>query len=193
MAKTYEVLDAKLTAFIQRQKIFFTGSAPLQADGHINLSPKGMDSFLVCDEANVAFMNFTGSGNETAAHLLENGRLVIMFCSFDKTPLILRLYGRGGVVYPDAPDWPQWQARFGGADPGHRQVITMQISKVITSCGFGVPYYDYVGERSTLLDWGQRKGVDGVRQYALEYNVTSLDGLPTGLPAQGFPGWTQAD
>ncbi|TYL42519.1 MULTISPECIES: pyridoxamine 5'-phosphate oxidase family protein [Dickeya] len=185
MSNFYEQLDENLIHFIQHQKIFFVASAP--NNGLINLSPKGMDTFLVIDKKNVAFMNFIGSGNETAAHLLENGRLTIMFCSFEQDPLILRLYGKGQVIYPGNPDWGQWEQRFGGARPGNRQVITLKISSVQTSCGFSVPFYEYKGERTMLLEWGIKKGFDGVRQYAIKNNTRSWDGLSTGLNEESFP------
>lgn len=185
MSVFYDALNDKLIAMMREQKIFFVASAP--RDGHINLSPKGMETFLVLDQNHVAFMNFIGSGNETAAHLLENGRLTIMFCSFEKTPMILRLYGQGHVVYPGAADWQQWEQRFAGAQPGQRQVITLEVRKVQTSCGFAVPHYAYQGERNALREWGRKKGFSGVREYALERNQRSLDGLDTGLSAESFP------
>lgn len=185
MSNFYEQLDDKLVTFIKKQRIFFVASAP--NNGLINLSPKGMNTFFVVDNKRVAFMNFIGSGNETAAHLLNDGRLTIMFCSFEKEPLILRLYGKGNVVYPGNVDWAEWEQHFGGPRPGNRQVITLEISKIQTSCGFSVPFYEYTGERNMLIEWGVKKGFEGVRQYAIEHNRRSLDGLNTGLDEESFP------
>lgn len=172
-------LTPNLRDFIARQQMFFTATAPLAGDGRINLSPKGMDTFRVLSESEVAYLDLTGSGNETAAHVHENGRLTIMFCSFDEKPLILRLYGRGELILP--PD-QQWDGLIGNFEqlPGQRQIIRLHIESVQTSCGFGVPLYAFRGERETLRQWGEKKGADGVLQYQRDKNHTSIDGLPTG-------------
>jgi Pyridoxamine 5'-phosphate oxidase len=162
MAKFYSKLDDQLCEFIDRQQIFFTATAP--TEGHINLSPKGMDTFRCLTYQQVAYLDLTGSGNETAAHLHQNGRITVMFCGFDQSPLILRLYGHGEVVRPDTPEWQKIWANGEFSDyPGKRQLIVINIESVQTSCGFGVPMFENQQERSTLVDWATNKGVEGVR------------------------------
>jgi hypothetical protein len=173
MAKFYSQLDDRLCEFIQQQQLFFTATAPVE--GRINLSPKGIDSFRCLDFQRVAYLDLTGSGNETAAHLLQNERVTIMFCSFTDKPLILRLYGRGQVISPNTEQWDSLIGQFTDL-PGKRQIILIQLDSVQTSCGYGVPIYELQTERSTLLDWSIKKGVDGVRAYQLENNHTSIDG-----------------
>ena len=180
MSNFYPTLTAKLREFIARQRLFFTATAPLDRAGRINLSPKGMDTFRVLDDGHVAYLDLTGSGNETAAHIHENGRLTIMFCSFDAKPLILRLYGQGDLVLPPDAEWAALVRHFEPGLPGVRQIIRLTISSVQTSCGFGVPLYEYAGERPTLRQWGEKKGEAGVKDYQRERNRTSIDGLPTG-------------
>lgn len=174
MAKFYSQLDDKLCEFIGQQQLFFTATAPIE--GRINLSPKGIDSFRCLDFQRVAYLDLTGSGNETAAHLPQNGRITVMFCSFTDKPLILRLYGRGEVISPGSAQWDNLIDQFTDL-PGKRQIISIQLESVQTSCGYGVPIYELQEERSTLLDWSIKKGVDGVRSYQLENNRTSIDGL----------------
>ncbi|HHM05283.1 MAG TPA: pyridoxamine 5'-phosphate oxidase family protein [Gammaproteobacteria bacterium] len=178
MAKFHDALDDKLQAFMAAQHIFFVATAP--REGRVNVSPKGMDSFRCLDPRTVAYLDVTGSGNETAAHLLDNGRLTLMFCSFDKEPLILRLYGTGRVVRPRDEDWARLFPLFQPL-PGARQIMLMAVTAVQTSCGFAVPRYDFRGERDTLRAWAEKKGAAGVRQYWIENNQTSIDGLPSGL------------
>lgn len=178
MAKFFSELDDSIRKFIREQKIFFTATAP--ADGRINLSPKGMDTFRCLDERTVAYLDLTGSGNETAAHLLENGRMTIMFCSFSEKPLILRLYGRGRVVRPRDAEWDALHGHFVPA-PGERQIVVLHVESGQTSCGFAVPVYELKQERPMLTEWTAKKGEDGIRNYWLEKNQTSIDGLPTRL------------
>jgi Pyridoxamine 5'-phosphate oxidase len=178
MAKFYSQLDAQLCEFIAQQQLFFTATAPI--DGRINLSPKGIDSFRCLDFDRVAYLDLTGSGNETAAHLHQNGRMTMMFCSFTDKPLILRLYGQGEVVSPGSSKWDTLIDRFTDL-PGKRQLILLQIESVQTSCGYGVPIYELQTERSTLLDWATNKGIEGVSAYQHQKNLTSIDGLPTYL------------
>jgi hypothetical protein len=166
--------------FIAKQKLFFVSTAPLTAEGHINLSPKGLDSFRVLSENRVAYMDITGSGNETSAHILENGRITIMFCAFDGPPNILRLYGRGYTVLPGAAEWEELSAQF-GALPGIRQIIVAEVQKVQTSCGYSVPLYDYAGERDHAHKWVNKKGPEGLAKYRADNNRKSMDGLPTAL------------
>jgi len=178
LAERFQRLGDEHIDFIGRQQLFFVGTAG--AEGRVNVSPKGMDSFRVLDPARVAWLNLTGSGNETAAHVLENGRMTVMFCSFDKQPLILRLYGRARSVHPrDA----QWQELAGMFPPftGARQVFLLDLDLVQTSCGYGVPRYALRGERPTLTKWADKKGRDGIEAYWRETNTTSLDGRGTGI------------
>jgi len=178
MAKFYPELNDDHRAFIARQPIFFTASAA--ATGHINLSPKGMDSLRCLDARTVAYLDVTGSGNETAAHLRADGRLTLMFCSFDTQPLILRLYGRGRVIRPQDGEW---DSLFGHFDPlpGARQIMVMDVEAVQTSCGYGVPRMALIGERDTLRRWAENKGQQGLQDYWRDKNQTSIDGLPTRL------------
>lgn len=182
MAKFYPELTEPLLEFIGKQHIFFTASAPNQ--GRINLSPKGIDTFRCLSTREVAYLDLTGSGNETSAHLEQNGRLTIMFCSFIDDPLILRLYGQGRVVRPHDSDWSEYLQHF-EERPGQRQIIVLAIASAQTSCGFGVPQYEFVGHRDQLLDWADHKGKEGLATYRATKNQTSIDGLPTGLrPSQ---------
>ena len=180
MGKFFDtILDTHKT-FIQKQKMFFTASAPLSADGHVNLSPKGIDSFRVLSSSKVAYMDIIGSGNETSAHILENGRITIMFCAFEGPPNILRLYGKGYTVLPGDEEWQQLVPLF-ELQLSTRQIIVADIHKVQTSCGFSVPYYEYNGERDHAQKWAENKGADGLELYIKEKNRISLDGLPTAL------------
>lgn len=166
--------------FISRQKMFFVASAPLSAEGHVNLSPKGLDSFRVLSSTRVAYMDIVGSGNETSAHILENGRITFMFCAFDGPPNILRLYGKGRTVLPGDADWNELAALF-ELPLATRQIIVADIHKVQTSCGFGVPLYAYTGERDHSHKWAEKKGAEGLEAYKQEKNLVSIDGLPTPL------------
>ena len=178
MAKFYPALDDKFKAFIAQQHIFFVATAP--HDGRINLSPKGLNGLRVLDDKRVAYLDLTGSGNETAAHLLADGRMTLMFCSFEGDHLILRLYGQGRAIQPDDSEWTTLAAQFPNL-PGARQIILLDIESLQTSCGAGVPLYTYTGEREVLLRWAEKKGEQGVRDYQHEKNRVSIDGLPTGF------------
>lgn len=179
MAKFLHELDERLIQFIQRQHLVFTGTAP--HNGRVNVSPKGLNTFRVLTPTRVGYLDVTGSGNETAAHLLENGRITFMFCAFEGPPLILRLYGKGRSVQPHQTEWKELRPLFGPSLVGERQLIIAELDSVQTSCGYGVPLYAFKEERTQLVDWAQRKGPEGVRQYQLEKNMTSIDGSPTGL------------
>jgi len=180
MGKIYSSIQQAHTEFIEHQKMFFVATAPLAAEGHINLSPKGKDSFRVLSDTQVAYMDIVGSGNETSAHLLENGRITFMFCAFDGPPNILRLYGKGYTVLPSDTNWDELSSSF-KLQMDTRQIIVADIYKVQTSCGFSVPLYDYLGERDHAKKWAESKGIDGLEKYKLEKNLVSLDGLPTAL------------
>ncbi|MDJ0510268.1 MAG: pyridoxamine 5'-phosphate oxidase family protein [Crocosphaera sp.] len=178
MSKFYESLTPELITFIKEQKMFFTATAP--REGRINLSPKGIDTFRCLDEQNVGYLDLTGSGNETAAHLEENGRMTIMFCSFSEKPLILRLYGQGKVIHPRDQEWNNFSDHFPTFD-GQRQIIILNVTSAQTSCGFGVPLYEYQENRDTLIEWATKKGEASIYEYWQQKNQTSIDGLPTKL------------
>ncbi len=177
MGKRYDTLDTRLRQFIERQQMFFVATAPLSADGHVNLSPKGLDSFRVVDPTRVAYLDQVGSGAETIAHLRENGRIVVMFCAFEGPPNIVRLHGRGEVVEPQDEDWARERARFGPGADG-RAIIVIEVDRITDSCGYGVPEYTFAADRPQLDAWAARKGERGLRQYQQENNATSVDGLP---------------
>lgn len=176
----FEHLNDSLRTFIAEQHMFFTASAP-STGGRINLSPKGIDTLRIIDDTTVAYLDLTGSGNETAAHINDNGRLTIMLCSFTGSPKILRLYGIGHAVQQNATNWDQLRALFPADIPGVRQIITLTIESVQTSCGFGVPMYEYHGQRDMLIEWAEKKGDERLADYQREKNTISIDGLPTGL------------
>ncbi len=178
MAKQFESLRPKLEDFIKNQKIFFVATA--MKEGRINLSPKGMDSLRVLDPNKVVWLNLTGSGNETAAHLLESSRMTIMFCAFEGKPLILRLYGRATAFHERDEAFKKYQPLF-PEKLGTRQIIEMNIDLVQTSCGYGVPFMEYQEERTLLDAWSAKKGREGIRDYWQDKNTVSLDGHPTGI------------
>ena len=181
MARQFPYLEPSHREFIQRQRLFFTASAA--PTGHVNLSPKGLDALRVLSEKAVVYLDLTGSGNETAAHALADGRLTLMFCAFEGPPLILRLYGRSRILRRGGPEYTRLLASdFGGVEPlGARQMVQLDIELVQTSCGYGVPLYAYTGERPTLIKWAESKGPEGLKTYRRQKNTRSLDGLPTGL------------
>ncbi|MBD2702019.1 pyridoxamine 5'-phosphate oxidase family protein [Spirosoma sp. BT702] len=180
MGKFHEFIKPTHQKFIEEQHIFFVATAPLSADGHVNLSPKGLDCFRVLSKAKVAYMDLISSGNETSAHTLENGRITFMFCSFQGAPNILRLYGKGQTVLPGTSLWDEYAPHF-IIYPSTRQLIVATIDLVQTSCGFGVPLFKYTGERDVHFNWAEKKGADGLQEYIQEKNLVSLDGLPTNL------------
>ena len=180
MGNTLDQISDDLAAFIRAQHVFFVATAPLSGDAHINLSPKGLDTFRILSPRRVAYADMTGSGNETSAHLCENSRITLMFCSFDDPPRILRLYGRGRTILRTDPDWPTLTADFENR-PGLRQLILIDITRVMTSCGFGVPLMQFIHERNLLDEWAKKKGQDGLEAYRREKNVRSIDGLPAPL------------
>lgn len=180
MAKFFDSITANIQEFIEKQQMFFVASAPLDANGHVNMSPKGLDSFRILSANKVAYLDITGSGNETSAHLLENGRITLMFCGFEGAPNIVRLFGKGYTVLPDTPEWEELSPLFAHL-PGARQIIVADIYQTQTSCGFSVPLYEYVGQRDTAAKWAEAKGEQGLIDYRAEKNLCSLDGLPTAL------------
>ena len=180
MGKLYDAINPDHKEFILRQHIFFVGTAPLSAKGKVNVSPKGLDCFRVLSDKRVAYMDLISSGNETSAHTLENGRITIMFCSFDEKSLILRLYGKGFAVLPNSKLWNEYESHF-TIYPSTRQLIVADVDMVQTSCGFGVPQYEFVGDRDTHFKWAESKGAEGLSQYIQKNNLVSLDGLPTDI------------
>lgn len=178
MAKQFERLEENHIEFIQTQKIFFVGTAG--KEGMVNVSPKGMDSLRIIDNKQVVWLNLTGSGNETAAHVIENQRMTIMFCSFEKQPLILRLYGQARVVHQRDEQWSPLAKRFPNY-AGMRQFFVLNLDLVQTSCGFAVPFYEYMGERPVLKQWAEGKGDEGIREYWKEKNIKSIDEKETGI------------
>lgn len=179
MAKFYEEITPELQVFIEAQQVFFVATAA--ADGRINLSPKGMDSLRVLAPDRVAWLSVTGSGNETAAHLLENDRITLMLCAFEGKPLILRIYGTARAVYPNDAEWSQLAPSFPEL-PGARQIFELKVESTQTSCGMGVPRLRFEEERGELNRWAEKKGEGGLRDYQQAKNSVSIDGKPTGMP-----------
>lgn len=176
MGKKYEQLNSALTTFIQQQKIFFVATAG--TDTRVNLSPKGMDSLKVLSSQRVIWLNVTGSGNETAAHVLDMPRMTVMFCAFEGAPLILRLYGNASVYHPKDPEFQALIDHFEPI-PGARQIFDLQIDLVQSSCGMAVPFFDYVDEREQLNRWAENLGEEGVQRYWEQKNQQTIDGNPT--------------
>jgi Pyridoxamine 5'-phosphate oxidase len=176
MGKQFSELSEEHIAFIQAQKLFFVGTAT--ADSRVNVSPKGMDSLRVLGSRRVVWLNVTGSGNESAAHVQVDPRMTLMFCAFEGAPLIMRLYGKARVMHPRDAEWAELLALFPPL-PGARQIFELDIDLVQTSCGAGVPLFDYAGGREMLNEWSRKKGEAGVRQYWQDKNQHSIDGIPT--------------
>jgi hypothetical protein len=175
MGKVYDRIDDALSEFIERQHMFFVGTAPDSPDGHLNVSPKGLDTFRILGPRTVAYLDLTGSVIETVAHLRQNGRITLMFCAFEGRPLIVRLYGRGHVVEPGDGDWGETIGRFPDY-PGVRSVVVVDVERVADSCGYAVPRYEYRGERSQLIDYAEKKGPEGLADYRSQKNRASIDG-----------------
>lgn len=177
MGKVYPDIDDKLRKFIEAQSVFFVATAPTDTGGHINVSPKGLDTFRILGATTVAYLDLTGSGIETVAHLKENSRITLMFCAFEGPANILRLYGRGRVVEPHQAEHAELYSRF-PSHLGARSIIVVEISRIADSCGWGVPRLKYEGERDQLDAWAEKRGPDGLRDYRLQKNAESIDGLP---------------
>jgi len=178
VADQYPELNEKLIDFINKQHMFFVGTAG--ATGFVNVSPKGMDSFRVLNNKQVAWLNLTGSGNESATHVIENSRMTIMFCSFDKQPMILRLYGTATVIHPRDNEWQGLSELFPDL-AGARQIFKVQLNLVQTSCGFAVPHYEFVSDRMALDAWAKNQGYEGIKRYWQQKNTLSMDGKKTGI------------
>ena|ERR1700674_3245705 len=182
MGRTYDAIDDSLRAFLCRQPVFFTGTAPLAADGHVNVSPKGLaGTFAVLTPKTVAYLDLTGSGVETIAHLRENGRITLMFCAFEGAPRIVRLAGNGTAVLASDPRFGELRRHFLTFD-GVRSIVVVELDRIADSCGYGVPQMNYVADRAQLPEWAHRRGEDGIAAYQREKNVSSIDGL-VGVPA----------
>ncbi len=176
MGKRLDQITPELKSFIEKQPIFFVGTAA--SDGRVNVSPKGTDSFRVIDQNKIVWLNLTGSGNETAAHLLKNNRMTIMFCAFEGKPMILRLYGNAQIYHKRDPGFSTYTHLF-PENAGARQIIEMDVDLVQTSCGFAVPFMDYKEERTTLNDWSTKQGADKIEEYWKNRNTLSIDGFDT--------------
>lgn len=182
MGKLFTSIEPGHRDFIEKQHIFFTASAA--ASGRINLSPKDGAALRVLTANRVAYLDLTGSGNETAAHLSMDGRLTLMFCAFERVPMVMRLYGRGHVLARGSEEYAELlHSGFEGVErPGARQIVVLDVESVGTSCGYGVPRFEYVGERDTLTRWAEAKGEEGLHEYRRKKNAISIDGFPTGMP-----------
>ena len=178
MAKLHEAIDGRLREFVLSQPMFFVATAA--TEGHVNVSPKGMrGTFAVLGEHEVAYLDYTGSGIETIAHLRDNGRITLMFCAFAGPPNIVRLHGRGEVIRPDDPRFADLYAVFDGAEThGLRAIIHVRVDRVSDSCGFAVPFMEYVGDRDLLRDWTARRSPGDLAEYHMQRNAASIDGLP---------------
>jgi len=176
MGKEYAELEPAIREWISQQKIFFVSTAPVSPDGLVNCSPKGMDTFRVLGPRTLAYLDLTGSGVETIAHLRENGRITIMMCAFDGPPKIFRFYGRGEVFEKGSDRYGELISEFIGL-PGVRSIIHIDVDRIIDSCGYSIPLYDHRGERDVLSKWAEKKGEEGVQRYQQENNRVSLDGL----------------
>lgn len=177
MGKVFETIDTRLRTFLESQRMFFVATAPREGS-HVNVSPKGMaGTFAVLDETSVAYLDLTGSGVETIAHLRENGRICLMWCAFEGPPNIVRIHGVGEVLFPSHPEFPALRLRFAGHE-GVRSIIRVRATRISDSCGYAVPKMDFVEERDQLTRYTEKKGPDGMRAYRAEKNRVSLDGLP---------------
>jgi hypothetical protein len=177
MGKLYPGIEGPIRAFIEGQQVFFVATAPLAAAGHVNLSPKGLDTLRVLGPRQVAYLDYVGSGAETLAHLRENGRIVLMFCAFEGPPKIVRLHGRALALEPQDAGFAELRPLFPPV-PIARAIIRVEVERIADSCGYGVPLYRHQGPRSQLPDWAARKGEEGLLDYQREHNAASIDGLP---------------
>jgi hypothetical protein len=177
MAKVFPNIDNKIRQWLSAQHMFFVATAPLAGDGFVNCSPKGLDAFRVLDDHTVAYLDLTGSGVETIAHLKENGRIVLMFCSVDKTPRIVRFHGTGRALEAGSDGYNELAPRFPTL-AGARSIIVVDVQRISDSCGFGVPLMDYKAERTTLTDHWEKQGPEKAEAYQHKENANSLDGLP---------------
>ena len=177
MGKTFEQIDSALETFIRAQHMFFVATGPLSGSGHLNLSPKGLDTLRILDPRTIAYLDHVGSGAETMAHLRENGRIVLMLCAFQGPPRIVRLHGRGDVLEPQDAEFTVLRPMFPAA-PAGRAIVRIAVERIADSCGFGVPRYAFESDRSQMPEWASRKGEAGLIEYQKQKNRHSIDGLP---------------
>jgi hypothetical protein len=177
VGRELETITPELTEFLEAQPVFFVATAPASTGHHVNVSPKGLDSFRVLDDHTVAYLDLHGSGIETVAHVRENGRITLMFCAFSGRPNIVRLQGRGTVIPADAPEAAPYLERL-PSPPGARSVIVVDVTRISSSCGYGVPLMELVGERTQLTDWATKQGDHGLERYREKKNATAISGLP---------------
>ena len=177
MGTVFSTIDEEMTQWVKQQHLFFVATAPLAGEGLINCSPKGLNTFEILDSQTVAYLDLTGSGVETIAHLKENGRIVIMFCAFEGPAKIVRFHGVGAVIEPDHPEFASLRGRFPDI-AGVRSIIRIDVERIADSCGYGVPLYDYKRDRNSLIKYAENLGPEGVSAYQAENNLHSLDGLP---------------
>jgi hypothetical protein len=181
MGKTYTQIDSALRQFVETQHVFFVATAPAGAGGHVNCSPKGLDSLRILGPATVAYVDYTGSGAETIAHLRENGRIVIMLCAFQGPPKIVRFHGRGTVVEPHDGGFDELLEAFGPQPFGIRSIVRIEVDRITDSCGYGVPILKFERDRAQLPAWAEKKGEEGLEEYKRRKNAESIDGIPTHL------------
>lgn len=177
MGRVYQTIEAPIQRFIGEQPMFFVATSPLAAAGHVNLSPKGMDTLRIIDPDTVAYIDLVGSGAETLAHLRENGRITLMWCSFGPKPRIVRAYGKGTHLVPGSHHFDDLMSMF----PQHqaiRSIIRIRVTRVADSCGFGVPEMSLIGQRSRLAEWGENQTDEELETYKRDMNAVSIDGLP---------------
>ncbi|HUZ79373.1 MAG TPA: pyridoxamine 5'-phosphate oxidase family protein [Thermoplasmata archaeon] len=178
MGEVHSQLPSELQSFLGRQHVFFVATAPLSPSTHINVSPKGLETLKVLSSQELGYLDLTGSGNETSAHILENGRITIMLCAFEGPPNVLRIYGQGSVHLPGSPRWKELRPLFPDLE-GARQIVTVRVERVQTSCGYAVPLMEFKAHRTMLTKWAAVKGAEGLEEYRTEKNETSIDGLAT--------------
>ena len=177
MGKTFSEIDDALRRFVEKQHVFFVATAPTGIHGHVNCSPKGLDSLRILGPRSVAYLDYAGSGAETIAHVRENGRIVIMLCAFEGAPKIVRFHGRGEVLEPDHAEFATLLELF-EPGPGVRSIIRIEVDRIIDSCGYGVPVMPFERERTQLAAWAEKKGESGLETYKRERNAVSIDGIP---------------
>jgi len=177
MGKTYERIDADIRAWVARQQLFFVGTAPTQSDGHINVSPKGLNALRILDDHTLAYVDVGGSGAETIAHVRENGRIVIMLCAFEGPPKIFRFYGRGDVHTPLDPDFSDLRQMFDLPDLGTRAIVKVNVTRIADSCGYGVPLFEYKKQRDSMQNWQASKGIEAIREGQVQKNLKSIDSI----------------
>lgn len=184
MGKLFPTVDTDLQAFLAAQHLFFVATAPTGDGGHVNCSPRSAGTFRALGPTTVGWLDATGSGIETIAHLRQNGRIVLLFCAFEGPPRIVRLHGRGAVIEAGDPEFAALRPPFGAVTFAERAIVRVELTRITDSCGFGVPLFRHEGEREQMANWAAKKGVEGARSYQREKNARSIDGLP-GLR---FPG-----